>query len=86
MDIKKIIGLPVYTENNFYLGRVVKIKVDSQTNQPIQYFVKSNNFIKNLFKRHLIINQSQVISISEEKMIVKSTFKRLYQTIPLPSE
>lgn len=77
MDIKTIIHLPVYTESGYYLGEIIKVKVDPRTGMPLQYIVRSKNFIKNLFQENLIINQSQVVSLSREKMVVNDTLKRI---------
>jgi len=84
MDIKEIINLPVYTESGYYLGKVVKVKVDPQTGSPLQYFVKSKNFLRNLFRGSLIIHETQVVSISREKMVVRDTLKKISQAVPSP--
>lgn len=71
MTNKEIINLRVETKNGQNVGRVVEFEVDSLTGKITSYRVKSNNVIKGLFKDELIINQSQVISLSKEKMVVE---------------
>ncbi|MFA6428571.1 MAG: PRC-barrel domain-containing protein [Candidatus Buchananbacteria bacterium] len=75
---KEIIGLPVYTQTRQYLGRVIKIILDQQTQTPQQYVVRKTGWLKTLVKNSLIINQQQVVSITSEEMIVVDT------TTPIP--
>ncbi len=82
MQLEKIIDLPVYTENGYYLGRVIKVEVDPQTGQATNYVVRSSNFIKNLFRGTLVISERQVISISPEKMVVEEAWKKMHQPAP----
>lgn len=77
MDLKEIIGLPVYTESGNYLGQVVDLEIDPETGQVKNYFIKSHNFLKNLFQKHLIIGAKQVLSVSKEKMVVRDAFKKI---------
>lgn len=77
MDFKKLINLPVYTQSNFYLGRIVELEINPQNNSVEKYFVKSHNFIKNIFQGKLIITASQVLSISEKRMVVKDNLKEI---------
>lgn len=66
----EIIGVPVYTQSGDYLGQVVKVVLEPNTQQILQYLVGSSNVIKKLFSKKLIINQSQVVSLTKEKMVV----------------
>ncbi len=77
MDLKQLINLPVYTQSGHYLGRVVDLEIDSETGRVVKYFVKSQSFIKNLFQGCLIISESQVLSISKEKMVVEDNLKKV---------
>ena len=71
MTNKEIINLRVETKNGQALGRVVEFEVDSLTGKITNYRVKSSNVIKDLFKNELIINQSQIVSLTKEKMVVE---------------
>jgi len=84
MNLKKIIGLPVYTESGNYLGQVVDLKIDLETGQVENYFIKSHNFLKNLFQGYLIISSKQVLSISKEKIVVRDAFKKIKGLEPSP--
>ncbi len=71
MTNKEIINLSVETKNGHFLGRVVEFEIDALTGQIVNYYVKSKNIIGGLFKNELVINQSQVISLTKEKMVVE---------------
>jgi len=69
---ENLIGLPVYTESNQHLGQVSGIETDNNTGKVSKYQVENTGLIKNLIKGpKLLIDQSQVIKITEEKMIVE---------------
>ena len=84
MDLKEIINLPVYTQSGSYLGRVVDLEIDSSTGRVEKYFVKSHNFLKNLFQRRLIISADQVLSVSKEKIVVRDAFKKIKELASSP--
>ncbi len=67
---KKIIGLPVYTQSNFYLGKISSFEVDPISQMIINYYLKGN-LIKKIVQGELIINREQVISLDEKKMVVE---------------
>ncbi len=68
---KDLINLPVETKSGQSLGRIVEFEIDVLTGKIVNYYVKSGNVIKGLFKDELIINQSQVVSLDKEKMVVE---------------
>ncbi len=70
MTFSSIQKLKVYTRSGKYLGKIIDVEVDPHSHQVISYIVKSKLDIKNLFKGCLLINYKQVISLSENKMIV----------------
>ncbi len=71
MKAQQFHKLPVYTQLGSYLGKIVDIKYD-QTKNPELYFVKVG-FFKNPLAQTLQIHSSQVIRITDKKMIVKDT-------------
>ena len=85
MFIKEIINLNVYTQSGYYLGRIVDLEIDPDNSRIEKYIIKSRNFIKNLFQDCLVINYTQVISISKKKMIVEDSVKRVKQAVPSPA-
>lgn len=66
----EIIGLPVYTQSGQFLGKVNSFDVELSSQKVIQYKVKHKGFLEGLFKDQLLINRSQVISLTSEKMVV----------------
>lgn len=70
---KQLLNLPVYTESNAYLGRVTSFEINAETHQVIVYYVGSSSWVKTLLSEktpELKIAAAQVISLTEEKMIV----------------
>lgn len=70
-----LINLPVYTQTGQRLGRVTFFEIDIDTHTISHYHVKTG-LIKGLWHQELIIHQSQVISISKEKMIVEDNVSK----------
>ena len=68
---QEIINLKVETKSGQKLGRVADFIIDANTYTITTYHIKSKNIIEGLFKNELIINQSQVITIDKEKMVVE---------------
>lgn len=68
---KNIIHLPVFTKSGEELGKTCGFEVDVDTHVVTQYYVKSHHLIAELFAKELIVAASQVISITNEKMIVE---------------
>lgn len=63
--------LPVYTENNEYLGKIHSFYVDCESQSILKYQVHGSVFIQGLFGKQLLIDRCQVVSITPEKMIVE---------------
>ncbi len=70
---KELIHLPVYTESGQHLGRVIDFELDSATHTIERYCVGSRDVIKELLQETLLVSAEQVVSISDEKMIVEDT-------------
>ena len=79
------IGLPVYTQAEMFLGKVVKVEMapDGQTVQ--KYIVQGANPLKNLLSGQLVIDVSQVISITTEKIIVEDNWQKIIDPALTPS-
>lgn len=73
MRFKDLINLPVFTQSGQKLGQISEVEIDPMTGQILKYFIKSNNLIKKFLEKELIINRSQVISLSQEKMVVEDS-------------
>jgi len=66
----QLINLPVYTQSGQHLGRVDAFEIDIDNHQITKYHIRTG-LISGLWHQELIIDTSQVISISAEKMIVE---------------
>ncbi|NQU83542.1 MAG: PRC-barrel domain-containing protein [Parcubacteria group bacterium] len=67
IDAKKLLGLPVETEGEQKLGKVVDFDIDIDSHIIKSYSIESG-FLE---KKKLLISRNQVVSIGNEKMIVK---------------
>lgn len=66
-----LIGLPVFTQLEQELGKISGFDLDVETHAILKYHVKKHSIIEDLLgAKDLIIDQSQVISITSDKMVV----------------
>lgn len=82
---KELIGLPVETKSGTALGKVQGFQMDADTGTITQYTVKSNNPLKELFGKELLVAASQVITITAEKMTVDDLLAGEKGRVPAPS-
>lgn len=88
MNLKKrdLIDLPVYTKSDQHLGKIVDFDLDSTTHMVSQYHIKSTDIIRGLLTKELIVNQSQVVSLTNQKMIVEDNVAKdkeaIRKTVP----
>lgn len=66
VSVKKLLGLPVFTESGERLGEICDFNLEVESHGVREYLVKKNFFNK---PSHLI-KPSQVREITDEKMIV----------------
>jgi len=81
---KNFIGLPVETKSGLLLGKVKSFEVDGDTQTILNYNIKSKSLVNKLLGEkvdELIINRNQVISTSEEKMVVQDNTVRETEAI-----
>lgn len=65
-----LINLPVYTQSGQHLGKIASFEIDTDTDKITSFHVKTG-LIEGLWHEQLVINASQVIEITEAKMIVE---------------
>jgi sporulation protein YlmC with PRC-barrel domain len=75
----KLIDLPVKTRSGELLGEVVDLEIDIDTYSITKLHVKSSNLIRGIFEGMLIIDQSQILEITSEKIIVEDNAKKVKQ-------
>ena len=67
---EKLIGIKVETENGQYVGRVQAFDIDIDTQGIRNYHIKPKFFEGGVFYEELIVHHRQVVSITEEKMVI----------------
>ncbi|PIS04840.1 MAG: hypothetical protein COT81_04250 [Candidatus Buchananbacteria bacterium CG10_big_fil_rev_8_21_14_0_10_42_9] len=81
LENQDLVNLPVETQSGESLGHINHFEIDPATQEVVKYYVKAG-LIKNLWKDQLVIDRSQVISISKEKMVVEDTTSKVTQSNP----
>lgn len=66
INLRKLIGLPVYTAAGVKLGRIADAELDVEKHLVARYVVKAGAISLASF----LVQYSQVVSITEEKMVV----------------
>lgn len=62
--------LPVRTESGRALGLIVDVVIEPDTQSVIAYHVKPSRLLPDIVVAPLIINRTQVVSMTDEVMIV----------------
>lgn len=70
LHARHIVGLPVETQSGQHLGKVQDFEVDPTTQSIVRYIVRGDKLLQELFGRELVIQASQVISLTETLMTV----------------
>lgn len=65
-------NLPVYTKSQDFLGRISGFELDTVNHRIINYKIGSSSLLRSLLggEQQLVVSVNDVISISEEKMVV----------------
>jgi len=72
---KELRGLPVVTAvSGEKIGRLTGFVVDGESHAVIQYVVAKSRTLSALLPKELLVHPSQVVSIDDEKMVVKGEF------------
>ena len=74
-----LVNLPVYTQSGTHLGHIASFELDLETGK-IENFNVKTGLIQGLWHEQLVINQSQVIEITEKKMVVEDNVSK--QRVP----
>jgi sporulation protein YlmC with PRC-barrel domain len=67
---EKLIGLKVETESGQYVGRVQSFDIDIESHTIRNYHIKPKFLEGGSFYEEIMVHHLQVVSISEEKMVV----------------
>ena len=71
---KELRGLPVVTKTGDKVGKVSGLVVDGDNHAVVQYVVAKSRLLSAILPKELLVHPSQVVSIDEEKMVVKGEF------------
>ncbi len=88
LSARHTLGLPVETQSGKHLGKVQDFEIDPTTQVVVRYTVRGDKLLQGLFGQELVIQASQVISLTETLMTVDDlTIKKaepVIATTPLP--
>jgi sporulation protein YlmC with PRC-barrel domain len=71
VNSKKMQGVPVRTQLGQDIGKVISFDVDADTGRLTMLHVKVSGFVPALLDQEALITWSQVISFSEEEVVVQ---------------
>ncbi len=84
MDAHSPLRLPVRTAAGQKLGHVVDVTIDPQTQSIVAYHVKPSRLVPDMVQSPLLIHHSQVISITEQEIVVDDALSKQRGTAPAP--
>ena len=70
---KQLIGLPVETKSGNHLGILFDVELDVDAHLITSYYVRTSKLLPGMFAKKLIIGRSQVVGITEEKIVVEDS-------------
>ena len=76
MDEKTLLKLPVYTKSGTHLGRLIGFEFETENQMIINYRVRPKGITRRILKSPFLIGREQVISITDEKMIVDDLMEK----------
>ncbi|MFA6604017.1 MAG: PRC-barrel domain-containing protein [Patescibacteria group bacterium] len=67
-------GLPVFSRDGSRIGKLKALVIDSESHTVAQYVVAKSRSLSALLPQELLVHPTQVISLDDEKMVVKDEF------------
>jgi sporulation protein YlmC with PRC-barrel domain len=67
---KELRGIPVYTKSGDKLGKIAGVVIDAEHHEVRDYAVSKSRLLSALLPDDLLINRSQVIELTAERMTV----------------
>lgn len=71
ITLKDLQQLPVKTQRGIMLGRIVGIDFDTEAHAVVKYHVARFSVVDELLRRTLLVDPSQVISITSKEVTVE---------------
>lgn len=81
---RQILGLPVETKSGQKLGVVACFEIDTNEQVVSRYIIKPA-LMPRLLARELVINAAQVVSLTNEKMVVEDNIVPEADVAPAPT-
>ena len=85
LTVKQLSGLPVETESGQSLGKICNFVFDPGTHTILQYEVSHHPFLRDILGREFLIANTQVVSITTEKMVVEDSTVRGKEKVAEPT-
>ncbi len=76
LEEKKLLKLPVETKAGTKLGRVLGFDVDVESQSILRWRVRPSGLASRMLSHPLVIAREQVLSITEEKMVVDDNVEK----------
>lgn len=76
LEEKKLLKLPVETKSGTALGRVLGFDVEVESQTITRWRVRPSGLASRMLSQPLVIAREQVLSITEEKMIVDDAVEK----------
>ena len=71
LSLEQLIGLKVRTQSGLVLGRVKDFELEAETGRIARYVVADGGWLPKLLSQDLLVDQTQVVQITEAEMIVE---------------
>jgi len=81
LNKNQLINLPVFTRSGNRLGHIVDFELNTELQEVIKYHVRGENIIKELIEKDLIIFSDQVVSLDDQKMVVKDLVQKAVEGV-----
>lgn len=76
LDEKMLLKLPVFTKSGTHVGKLIGFEFEVDSQMIVRYRVRPKGLSARILRSPLLISREQVISISEEKMVVEDNVEK----------
>ncbi len=83
---KQLFGLSVETLSGRPLGKIHDFALNPETHMVMQYTVRNTNPLKDFFGKEHLVSAAQVLSLTNEKMVVEDLVIREPETSKVAPE
>lgn len=80
LSFSRLKNLPVFTQSGLRLGQVSDLEIDTDSQSILRYIVQRGRLVGR-FQEPLLIHRRQVVSISQEKMMVEDAVIKQLETV-----